>query len=132
MTTDRKDPIGIIEKIGIIEGVEIGGFSTVHVANAIMQLESVLDAVIVGVMFEGDILLGFKALVVPKGEFRGKLREEDVRNYLKSLNRFPEEWLPDRVIFVESIPRTSTGNLDKKEVIRILFSEGNSGNKKDT
>jgi fatty-acyl-CoA synthase len=30
--------------------------------------------------------------------------------------RFPKYWLPDAVVFVESIPRTSTGKFKKSEL----------------
>ena len=37
--------------------------------------------------------------------------------------RFPKWWVPDRVVFVDDVPRTSTGKVDKKalrEWVRTL------------
>ncbi|WP_338598333.1 long-chain fatty acid--CoA ligase [Sulfolobus tengchongensis] len=95
--------------------IKSGGewISSVDLENAIMSYEKVLEAVVVGVKDEkwGERPI---ALVVKKP---GKeVTEQEIIEYLKSLNRFPKWWLPDKIIFVESIPKTSTGKLDKKVI----------------
>jgi Acyl-CoA synthetases (AMP-forming)/AMP-acid ligases II len=78
-----------------------------------MTYEKVLEAVVVGVKDEkwGERPI---ALVVKKP---GRdVSEHEIIEYLKSLNKFPKWWLPDKIIFVDSIPKTSTGKLDKKLV----------------
>jgi fatty-acyl-CoA synthase len=38
--------------------------------------------------------------------------------------RFPKWWVPDRVVFVDAVPRTSTGKFDKK-ALRAWLRDGN-------
>jgi len=56
-------------------------------------------------------------VVVPKDEYKGKISEEELREHM---TQYVEEgkilkwWIPERFIFVDEIPRTSVGKLDKK------------------
>jgi len=104
--------------------IKSGGewISSVDLENAIMSFEPVLEAVVVGIPDEkwGERPV---ALVVPKSGY--KVKEEDIRNYLMSLNKFPRWWLPDKIIFVNSIPKTSTGKLDKKTVRKNIKEKFN-------
>ncbi|WPX07406.1 AMP-binding protein [Metallosphaera sedula DSM 5348] len=103
--------------------IKSGGewISSVQLENAIMSFHKVSEAVVVGVHDErwGERPV---ALVVPKEP----TTPQEVVEYLKSLNAFPNWWIPDRIIFVDSIPKTSTGKLDKKvvreEVKKLLQS----------
>ncbi len=45
---------------------------------------------------------------------------EDLRGVL--LGKFPRWWMPDVIEFVEAIPKTSVGKIDKKELRTILAS----------
>ena len=54
------------------------------------------------------------ALVVKK--LGVEVKAEEIIEYLKSLNKFPKWWLPDKILFVNSLPKTSTGKLDKKVI----------------
>ena len=40
--------------------------------------------------------------------------------------RFPKWWVPDRIVFVDAVPRTSTGKFDKK-ALRAWLREGDPG-----
>ena len=40
------------------------------------------------------------------------------------LARFPKWWVPDRVVFVDVIPRTSTGKFDKRSLRDRVRREG--------
>jgi len=57
------------------------------------------------------------AIVVLKDEYKGELSEDELREHM---TKYVEEgkilkwWIPDRFIFVDEIPRTSAGKLDKK------------------
>jgi fatty-acyl-CoA synthase len=58
------------------------------------------------------------ACVVPKPQFKGALTKEDVLQFLRS--RVARWWLPDDVVFIESVPKTSVGKFDKK-LLRAQF-----------
>jgi Acyl-CoA synthetases (AMP-forming)/AMP-acid ligases II len=118
---DPKGSIKVVDRAKDL--IKSGGewISSVDLENAIMTYEPVLEAAVVGVP---DLKWGERpvALVVLRQEYRGKVGKEDVLKYLESMNRFPKWWLPDEVIFVDSIPKTSTGKLDKK-VLRTTIKE---------
>ncbi len=64
------------------------------------------------------------ALVVPRGEeCREKLSTDEIRRFL--MENFVERgeiskwWLPDRVIVVDDLPKTSVGKVNKRELRRL-------------
>ena len=81
----------------------------VELENALLGHPEVEDAVVVAVpdptWVERPV-----ACVVAAGNVTG----DDLRSHLA--DRFPRFWVPDTVLFVETIPRTSVGKLDKKRV----------------
>ncbi|SFO41483.1 fatty-acyl-CoA synthase [Pseudonocardia ammonioxydans] len=91
--------------------VKSGGewISSVELENALLGHPEVEDAVVVAVpdptWVERPV-----ACVVAAGNVTG----DDLRSHLAE--RFPRFWVPDTVLFVETIPRTSVGKLDKKRV----------------
>ncbi len=66
------------------------------------------------------------ATVVARPEFAGKLQGDEVRQFLL---RFVEDgtvskWaIPDTIMVVDAIPKTSVGKIDKK-VIRANLAQG--------
>ena len=59
------------------------------------------------------------ALIVLRDEFKTASKEE-IRNHL---TKYFAKWqIPDEILFVESIPRTSVGKLDKK-VMRDKYKD---------
>jgi fatty-acyl-CoA synthase len=56
---------------------------------------------------------------VPKPDFKDTLTREDILAYLEL--RVAKWWLPDEVIFIDAVPKTSVGKFDKK-VLRQLHA----------
>jgi fatty-acyl-CoA synthase len=87
--------------------------SSVELENAIMGHPKVLEAAVIGIHHpkweERPI-----ACVVVRDEFRGKVTREEILDYLRPL--FAKWWLPDDVVFVEAIPKTSVGKFSKKDL----------------
>lgn len=52
------------------------------------------------------------ACVVLKKEYENRVSKEDILNFLTG--KFPKWWLPEDVIFVKEIPKTSVGKFNKK------------------
>jgi fatty-acyl-CoA synthase len=52
------------------------------------------------------------ACVVLRPEARGRLTEADLIEHLRPL--VARWWLPDAVIFIDEVPKTSVGKFDKK------------------
>ena len=67
------------------------------------------------------------ALVTVKDEYRGKVSQEDIK---ASFAPFVEKgaiskWgVPDRVLIVESIPKTSVGKQNKREIRKVQLGIG--------
>jgi fatty-acyl-CoA synthase len=97
--------------------IKSGGewISSVDLENAIMAHPDVLEASVIGMPHEKWDERPL-ALVVPKKEAEGKLTEKDIIDFLR--DKVAKWWLPDKVIFLKEIPKTSVGKFDKKELRR--------------
>jgi len=116
----RTGDLGVIDEYGYIKVVDrikdvikSGGewISTVDLENTIMNHPAVKEACVIGVPHPkwGERPLAF---VVLKEEYVNKVTKEDILEFLK--NRFAKWQLPDEILFVNEIPKTSVGKFDKK------------------
>ncbi|HLL80617.1 MAG TPA: long-chain fatty acid--CoA ligase [Ktedonobacteraceae bacterium] len=123
----RTGDVAVIDEDGIIslvdrtkDLVKSGGewISSVELEGLIMGHPQVLEACVIGVPHpkwdERPI-----ACVVPKPDFARQLTKEDILDYLRS--RVAKWWLPDDIIFIDAIPKTSVGKFDKK-VLRSQYA----------
>ena len=66
------------------------------------------------------------AVIALKPEFKGKISENEIYEYLQKnfveKKLMPKWWIPDKVIFIDTLPKTSTAKIDKK-VIRKKYSD---------
>jgi fatty-acyl-CoA synthase len=103
--------------------VKSGGewISSVELENAIMAHPDVLEAAVIAVP---DERWGERpcACVVPRDGRR--LDASEVVGFLEG--RVAKWWLPDRVEFVDEVPKTSVGKFDKK-VLRARFAGERAG-----
>ena len=99
--------------------IKSGGewISSIDLENELMAHPSVKEAAVVGVKHlkwqERPIAV---AVLAPGTE----VSEEDLREFLEG--RVAKWWLPDRILFIDAIPKTGTGKFDKK-VVRDQFSD---------
>jgi fatty-acyl-CoA synthase len=118
-TIDAEGYIQLVDRTKDL--VKSGGewISSVELENAIMAHPQVLEAAVVGLPHprwqERPV-----AAVVAKPEFRDTITAEEIRDYLSS--RVAKWWLPDEIIFVEEIPKTSVGKFSKT-TLRTRFDE---------
>jgi fatty-acyl-CoA synthase len=93
--------------------IKSGGewISSVELENAIMAHPKIMEAAVIGLAHakwdERPI-----AYAVPKPEFKGKVTQEEVIDFLK--DKVAKWWLPDEVRFIDEVPKTSVGKFDKK------------------
>ncbi|QSW97671.1 long-chain-fatty-acid--CoA ligase [Haloterrigena alkaliphila] len=116
--------VGTIDEYGYLEVVDrlddvikSGGewISSLELENELMSHDDVEEATVINVEHtkwdERPV-----AYVVQRGD----LTEDELNEHL--LERFPKWWLPDEIVFCESIPKTTTGKFDKK-TLRDRFEQ---------
>src|SRR5690606_37453434 len=97
--------------------VKSGGewISSIDLENTVCDCPGVKEAAVVGAAHpkwdERPILL------VVRGP-NSTIEKKDILEYLST--RVARWWLPDEVIFLDSLPHTATGKLDKK-VLRVQY-----------
>ncbi len=116
------DPEGFIQIVDRSKDViKSGGewISSQDLENAIMSHPKVLEAAVIAVAHpkwqERPL-----ACVVPKPDYKDTLTKDEIHEHLKS--RFSKMYLPDDVVFIEAVPKTSVGKFDKK-VLRAQFKD---------
>ncbi len=107
--------------------IKTGGewISSLLIEDILTQHEAVSEAAAIGIPHEkwGERPI---AVVVLKDEFKDKIEESDILNFFK---KFVEKgviskWgVPDKIIFVDELPKTSVGKLDKKVLRKNFISK---------
>ncbi len=102
--------------------IKSGGewISSLDLENLMSQHEAVLESAAIGIPDEkwGERPL---MIVTLKPEYRGKVTAEDFIQFMQKFaeeGKLPKYGVPDRYEFVDEIPKTSVGKLDKKELRR--------------
>ncbi len=110
-TVDEEGYINIKDRAKDV--VKSGGewISSIDLENAMMAHPGVAEAAVIAIpdrTWDERPL----AYVVLKSESKGTLKKEDILDFIAP--RFPKWWLPNDVLFVDMIPKTSVGKFDKK------------------
>jgi fatty-acyl-CoA synthase len=128
----RTGDVGAIDSEGYLkltdrtkDLIKSGGewISSVDMENEIVNHPAVFEAAVVGLAhpkWEERPL----ALVVLRDEFKTKVDKKEILEHLAK--RFAKWQLPDEVLFVETIPKTSVGKIDKK-LIRAEYEDVYTG-----
>jgi fatty-acyl-CoA synthase len=100
--------------------IKTGGewVSSIDLENLVSMHPKVSETAVIGVP---DPKWGERPLVVLilKAEFKGKVTGEDMKEYLTKMSnegKLPKYGIPDRYEFVDAIPRTSVGKINKVEL----------------
>ena len=101
--------------------VKSGGewISTVDLENAIMGHPKVAEAAVIAI-FHPKWHERPLACVVPQAEFRDTLTRQEIMDYLAT--KVVKWWLPDDVVFIEAVPKTSVGKFNKR-ALRERFKD---------
>jgi fatty-acyl-CoA synthase len=110
VTVDEEGFMKIVDRIKDL--IKSGGewISSVDLENALMAHEGVFEAAVVAIPHE-QWQERPVACVVLKDDYKGKVSKEDIYEFLKP--QFAKWWLPDEVLFMEEIPKTSVGKFLK-------------------
>lgn len=118
----RSGDVGVIDQNGYVKVVDrikdvikSGGewISSIDMENTIMGHPEVLEAVVVGIPHAKwqerplALVVTKDSKLIPREEFDNLLYE-----------RFTKWQLPNQILFVEAIPKTSVGKFNKKEIVK--------------
>jgi fatty-acyl-CoA synthase len=116
------DPEGFVQIVDRTKDlIKSGGewISSQDLENAIMSHPKVLEAAVIAVphpKWQERPL----ACVVPKPDYKDDITREEILDHLRP--HFARMYLPDDVVFIEAVPKTSVGKFDKK-VLRAQFQD---------
>ena len=116
------DPEGFMQIVDRAKDViKSGGewISSQDLENAIMSHPKVLEAAVIALphpKWQERPL----ACVVPKPDFKDSITKDEIFEHLKP--HFTKMYLPDDIVFIEAVPKTSVGKFDKK-VLRVQFKD---------
>jgi fatty-acyl-CoA synthase len=119
VTVDAEGTIQILDRTKDL--VKSGGewISSVDLENAIMAHPKVLEACVVAVPHEKWHERPL-AVVALAPQHQGQVTREEILEFLAG--RVAKWWLPDDVVFVESVPKTSVGKFNKR-ALREMYPQ---------
>src|SRR3954452_2588281 len=100
--------------------IKSGGewISSVDLENAIMGHPAVAECAVIAMPHERWAERPLACVVVKEGQ---SVEPDELRTYLA--DHVVKWWLPDEVVFIDEVPKTSVGKFDKK-VLRTRLQEG--------
>jgi acyl-CoA synthetase (AMP-forming)/AMP-acid ligase II len=105
--------------------IKTGGewISSLELEDIITQHEAVSEAAVIGVP---DDKWGERpiALVVLREEYRDKVTEEDLKQFYMSFvekGQLPLFGVPNKILLIDNIAKTSVGKINKREIRRMIF-----------
>ncbi len=116
----RTGDVAVIEPDGYIrlvdrtkDLVKSGGewISTVELENELMAHPAIAEAAVIAVPHPRWVERPLACVVVREG---ASLSRDEVLDFLRP--RVAKWWLPDDVVFIEEVPKTSTGKFSKKDL----------------
>lgn len=123
VTVDEEGFMKIVDRTKDL--IKSGGewISSVDLENALMAHEAVFEAAVVGIPHE-QWQERPVACVVLKDAYKDKLDKQQIFDFLQP--QFAKWWLPDDILFMEEIPKTSVGKFLKmtlREQVQKQFKE---------
>jgi fatty-acyl-CoA synthase len=118
-TVDAEGYIQIMDRTKDL--VKSGGewISSVDLENALMAHPKVMEAAVIAVAHpkwqERPL-----ACVVPFPQFREEITKEEILEFLAG--KVAKWWVPDDVVFIEAVPKTSVGKFNKR-ALRDRFKD---------
>ncbi len=115
-TIDAEGYLRIVDRMKDV--IKSGGewISTVDLENTIMAHPKVAEAAVVGVEHPKWQERPLACIVVKPGQ---SVSKEEILDHLKG--KFAAWWMPDDVVLIDEVPKTSVGKFDKK-VLRERFA----------
>lgn len=119
VTVDEEGTIKIVDRTSDL--IKSGGewISSVELENVLMAHEAVFEASVVAIPDEKWQERPI-ACVVLHEKYNGKVSKEELLSFLEP--QFAKFWIPDDVLFVEEIPKSSVGKFLKRELRKQVLA----------
>lgn len=113
VTIDEEGLLKIVDRTKDL--IKSGGewISSVDIENALMANEAIFEAAVIGIPSEKWQERPL-AYVVLHEQYKGKVTAEEVLQSLSA--QIAKWWIPDDVIFIDEIPKTSVGKFLKRDL----------------
>lgn len=113
VTIDAEGYISIADRAKDL--IKSGGewISSVDLELALLGHPKIREASVIAVAHEKWVERPL-ACIVLKDQFKGQVSSEEIIDFLR--DKFASWWLPDAVVFIDEIPKTSVGKFDKKQL----------------
>jgi fatty-acyl-CoA synthase len=120
VTVDEEGFVKIVDRTKDL--IKSGGewISSVDLENALMAHEAVFEAAVVAVPHEQWQERPVACVVLKEG-YIGKTTKEELIEFLTS--QFAKWWLPDEILFLKEIPKTSVGKFLKRALRDSVHEE---------
>ncbi len=114
-TIDEEEYVKLTDRMKDV--IKSGGewISSIDMENEMVSHPAVIEAAVTGV-FHPKWEERPVALIVLRKEYKEKIEKEDIVKHLMKSGKFAKWQLPDAILFVESIPKTSVGKINKKMI----------------
>ncbi len=121
VTVDPEGYVKIVDRSKDL--IKSGGewISSVDLENTIMTHPEVKEAAVISIPDEKWIERPM-AFVVLNGGAEDKISEQDIIEFLKP--KVSRIWIPDKVEFIDEIPKTSVGKFNKRNLREKVVDEG--------
>ncbi|QOR67396.1 long-chain fatty acid--CoA ligase [Cytobacillus suaedae] len=112
VTIDEEGIIKIVDRTKDL--VKSGGewISSVDLENALMAHEAIFEAAVIAVPHEQWQERPIACVVLKDAGYKDKVTKEEIYEFLKP--QFAKWWLPDDILFLDTIPKTSVGKFLKR------------------
>ncbi|MFD1851977.1 long-chain fatty acid--CoA ligase [Oceanobacillus bengalensis] len=113
VTVDKEGTIKIVDRTKDL--IKSGGewISSVEIENALMAHEAVLEACVVAIPSVKWQERPVACVVLKEGYTNSSLEQELLRFITP---QFPKYWIPDAILFLDEIPKTSVGKFLKRQL----------------
>ncbi|HDP79941.1 MAG TPA: fatty-acid--CoA ligase, partial [Spirochaetes bacterium] len=117
-TMDEEGYISLVDRTKDLIKSAGEWISSVDLENEIMAHPKVMEAAVIGMPHEKWQERPL-ACVVPLPDHEGKITKDEIIDFLKE--RVAKWWVPDEVVFIKEIPKTSVGKFDKKVLRKTVL-----------
>lgn len=94
--------------------------SSIDLENAIMGFSKVLEAAVISLPDEKWQERPL-ACVVPQPDVVKTITKEEIQDYLK--DKVAKWWIPDEIVFMQELPKTSVGKVNKKKLRETVIPD---------